>query len=428
MGPGGAELDVVVVGAGLAGLSCALELWRAGVSVAVLEQSDSVGGRVRTDRVDGMLLDRGFQQLNPAYPALSGLVDLDALDLRAFEAGVVVASNGNRTVLADPRRSPKDVLGALSSETGRLLEKVKFASYVARAAWLPADRVKSRADCSIGMALDRAGVSGRLRRAVINPFLAGVLAEDGQDTSRVFTDLLLRTFAKGSPGLPAHGMQALPDQLAARLPAGTLHLRHTARSVTGGAVAVDGGTWRARAVVVAADPAAAARMLGLSRPRMRASTAHYYWAASSPASRRMLHIDGDRSGPVLNTSVVSDVATTYCTAGALISSSVLGARDDTETADLVRRQLGRIYGADTSGWERVATYPITDALPAMMPPLRVRQAVDLGDGLFVAGDHRDTASIQGALVSGRRAASAVLRRLGVPVAVAGAANRTADNR
>ena len=405
--------DVVVVGAGLAGLSCAIELVGHGLTVTVLEAADRVGGRVRTDRVDGMLLDRGFQQLNPAYPAFQGLVDLEALDLQSFETGVVVASGEDRVVLADPRRSPKNLPGALSPLTGSLPEKALFGSYVARAAWLPAARVRHRSDVSIGAVLDRAGVRGRLRRGVINPFLAGVLAEDGQETSRVFADLLLRTFVKGTPGLPARGMQALPEQLLGRLPADTVLFGEPVRSVEEETVTAEGGSWSARAVVVAADPSTAAELLGLPAPTMRASTAFYHRAPSSPATRRLLHIDGDRSGPVLSTSVVSDVAPSYCADGALISASVLGARDDAETAELVRRQLGRVYGTDTRGWELVATYAIPEALPAMLPPLNLRQPVDLGDGMFVAGDHRDTASLQGALVSGRRAAAAVLRHLEV---------------
>jgi monoamine oxidase len=405
--------DVVVVGAGLAGLACAGKLVGRGIAVTVLEGSDGVGGRVRTDRVDGMLLDRGFQQLNPAYPAFAGLVNLEALDLQPFEAGVVVARGGTRVVLADPRRSPRDVPDALSPAAGSLLEKARFASYVARAAWLPASRVKKRRDASIGAVLDRVSVDGDLRRAVINPFLAGVLAEGSQETSRVFADLLLRTFVKGTPGLPARGMQALPDQLLAGLPPGTVLLGDAVRSVTSGSVDAEGGTWQAKAVVVAADPRRAAGLLRLPVPTMRASTALYHRAPRSPATRRMLHIDGDRTGPVLSTAVVSDVAPGYCSDGALISASVLGARDDRETADLVRRQLGRVYGADTSEWELVATYAIPEALPAMVPPLDLRQPVALGDGVFVAGDHRDTASLQGALTSGRRAAAAVLRHLRV---------------
>jgi phytoene dehydrogenase-like protein len=406
--------DVVIVGAGLAGLSCALKLAEGGVAVTVLEAADGVGGRVRTDRVDGLLLDRGFQQLNPAYPAFQGLVDLEALDLQPFEPGVVVATGGHRVVLADPRRTPRDVPDALRRATGSLPEKVAFAAYVARAAWLPAGRVRSRPDVSIGAALDGAGVHGQLRRAVINPFLAGVLAEDAQETSRVFADLLLRTFVKGTPGLPAGGMQALPEQLHARLPATTVRLNTAVRAVRPGVLETDtGGQWRARAVVVAADPSTAARLLNAPPPVMRASSAFYFLATSSPANRRMLHLDGDRSGPVLSTAVLSDVAPSYSTDGALITASVLGARDDAATAASVRSQLGRVYGADTTNWELVATYPISEALPAMLPPLPLRQPVELGNGLFVAGDHRDTASLQGAIVSGRRAASAVRRHLGI---------------
>jgi hypothetical protein len=116
---------------------------------------------------------------------------------------------------------------------------------------------------------------------------------------------------------------------------------------------------------------------------------------------------------VLSAAVLSDVAPTYSADRTLITASVLGARDDATTAALVRSQLGRIYGADTSGWELVATYAIPEALPAMLPPLSLRQPVELGDGMFVAGDHRDTASLQGSIVSGRRTASAVRRHLGI---------------
>jgi hypothetical protein len=145
---------------------------------------------------------------------------------------------------------------------------------------------------------------------------------------------------------------------------------------------------------------------------MRSLTTFYHRAEHSPASRRLLHLDGDREGPVVNTAVVSDVAPSYCPDGALVATTILGTGADRETRSLVTRQLGRIYGVDPAGWELVATYVIPEALPAMVPPLQLRQPVSLGQGLFVAGDHRDTASIQGALVSGRRAAKAVLGTLG----------------
>jgi hypothetical protein len=251
-----------------------------------------------------------------------------------------------------------------------------------------------------------------LRRSLVEPFMAGVLGEDAQETSRVFVDWLWRMFVLGTPGLPAAGMQALPEQIADRLPEGVLRLNIAARSLNGTTVHTDAGAWTCRAVVVATDPRTAADLTGLPHPVMRASTTFYHRVAESPAERRMLHLDGDRGGPVTSTAVISDVAPSYCSDGALVSSSVLGAHDDAETLETVRWQLARIYGVDTRSWEHVATYAIPEALPAMLPPLDVRQPVSLDGGLFVAGDHRDTASIEGAVVSGRRAATEVITELG----------------
>jgi phytoene dehydrogenase-like protein len=405
--------QVVVVGAGLAGLTCAVELSRSGADVVVLEASDGVGGRVRTDPVDGMLLDRGFQLLNPAYPALAGLIDLDALDLQPFGAGVVVASEGTRSVLADPRRSFGDVAGAFDRSTGSLLEKIRFGGYVAGVSFGSGQRIKRRQDEAYGHVLDRAGVTGRLRSAVLEPFLAGVLAEDRQESSRVFVDLQLRMFARGTPAVPAAGMQALPQQLASVLPAGSLHLDTPVVHARSGSVATEGGSWSGEAVVIATDGGTAAALTGITAPRVRGLTTYYHRATHSPASRALLHVDGDRLGPVVNTAVMSDAAPSYCDRGALISSTVLGGRHPADMETIVRDQLARIYEVSTSKWETVASYAIPNALPAMLPPLDLRQPVDLGDALFVAGDHRDTASIQGALVSGRRAARAVRASLGM---------------
>jgi phytoene dehydrogenase-like protein len=405
------EHEVIVVGAGLAGLACALDLAATGRDVVVLEAADAVGGRIRTDRVDGLLLDRGFQLLNPAYPALKDLVDLDALDLRRFGAGAVVCIDGERHVLADPRRSPSDVGAAFDRSTGTLWEKARLAAYVGRTAVGSGASLKQRPDGPYGATLTRSGMSGRLRRSVLEPFLAGVLGEDRQESSRVFVDLLLRTFARGTPSVPAAGMQALPDQLAARLPPGVLRVGRSVDHVGDRQVTSEGGVIGARAVVIATDPTTAGRLLGRPAPMMRGLTTYYHHLPSSPASRPFLHLDGDRSGPVVNSAVMSDVAPTYAEQGALLASTVLGAHDDARTLTEATQQLGRMYGVPIEVSTHVATYAIPNALVAMQPGLSLRQEVDLGGGLFVCGDHRDTASIQGAIVSGRRTAAAVVRSL-----------------
>lgn len=409
-----ARADVVVVGAGLAGLAAARRLTAQGIDTCLVEASDGVGGRARTDRVDGLLLDRAFQLFNASYPEVPRVFDVDALQLKAFGAGVVVAHGGRRSVLADPRRSPRHALSSLQAP-GSLREKLAFARWAAEVGFGSPARTKAADDEPLAVTLDRRHITGRLRHSVVEPFLAGVLAEDGQESSRRFVELLVRSFVRGTPALPEAGIAAMPDQLAAGLPSDCVHLGVRALTTTGRSVTTDAGVVSASAVVVATDPRTAVSLAALPTVTMRGLTTFYHLAEQAPTDSSMLHLDGDRRGPVVNSAVVSNVAPTYASGkGALIASTVLGVRDDAQTEQAVRAQLRLMYGHDPRPWQLVATYPIAEALPAMLPPLALRQPVALGQGLFVAGDHRDTASIQGALVSGRRAADAVLQHLNNP--------------
>ena len=263
-----------------------------------------------------------------------------------------------------------------------------------------------------GEALDNAGVRGRLRNGVLEPFLAGVLAEDGQETSRVFVDLLIRTFVRGIPALPARGMQALPDQLAKRLPTDVIRLESPVDDVTGGLVRTPAGDFRARAVVVATDGPQSARLTGLPVPPVRGLTTYYHQVATSPAQRKMLHIDGERRRPgrqhrrCLRHRAV--VLHPRCTCRHDGPGRARGLAHRTFHARATRIHLPRRH-------QRVEPrrgVPDRVRSSAMVPPLDLRQPVDLGRGLFVCGDHRDTASIQGAIVSGRRTAVAVQRSWG----------------
>lgn len=413
-----AHPDVVVVGAGLAGLSAARRLAGDGLDVVVLEAGDAVGGRIRTDVVDGFRLDRGFQVLNPSYPALARVVDLAALDLHPFFAGVVVGLGRRRWVLADPRRHPRYVGQTALAPVGGPVAKARFVLAALDAATTPVARLLAEADCSAREALAARHVSPVLVDRVVRPFLSGVFLEPDLDTSRRFLDLVLRSLVRGTPALPAAGMQALPAAVAADLPADVVHLHTQVVSVgDGGVSTADGTRVAARAVVVAtAAPAAAALLPGLEAPAQRTVTTWYHVpdrdGAELMGGLGAIAVDGQHRGPVVNSTVLTSTAPSYAPPGrALVSTSALGLHADAETERTVRAQLQAIYGVDVRPWELLATYPVADALPAMLPPLDVRRAVRLRPGLYVCGDHRDSASIQGALVSGRRAADAVLADL-----------------
>ncbi len=404
----GDEGPVVVIGAGLAGLACAQHLSRSGRAVLLLEASDGVGGRVRTDAVDGFRCDRGFQLLNPAYPVLPKVIQLDQLDLRPFRAGVVVAHGSQRWLLADPRREPHRLVDTLRAPIGTTLDKLKLARWAAKSL-LPLRRQLASPDRSLSAELDAWGVSGILRQGVVEPFLSGVLGESDGATSARLAGLLVRSFLLGTPAVPSLGMARLPELIADSLPAGVVQLGTPVRQVSADSVRTDDEQIQASAVVVATDPATTARLTGLAAVPCRALTTFWHTAPEPPTRRPYLHIDADARGPVVNTAVVTNVAPSYAPAGRpLIASTVLGADDSQQMESSVRRHLELIYGSATESWRRVAAHAILEALPAQLPPLDIRQPVTLTNGVHVAGDHRDTASIQGALVSGRRAAVAVL--------------------
>ncbi len=410
---------MVVVGAGLSGLRCAAELEAGGATVAVLEASDAVGGRVRTDRVDDFLCDRGFQLLNPAYPAAARYVDLPALGLQSFEAGVALRRPDGMTLLGDPRRAPRLLRSSLRSGLLSPRELAALGRFMGPTLVAPQRSLRGR-DEPLGVALDRAGVTGPLRHDVLEPFLAGVLADSSATTSAAFVRLLARAFALGTPGLPARGMQALPDQLASRL-GQPVRLRERVTEIRStGAVGVEteGGRVDARAVVVAVGPDQVESLVPGVAPLTRGLVTWWFAAERAPYDRALLTLDArPGAGPVQHAAVVSNAAPSYAPQGRhLIEASVvLDRAPDASEAD-VRGQLGGLWDADAASWELVVRHEIPHALPFQPAPLKPRQEPRVAPHTYLAGDHRDTASIQGALVSGTRVAHAVLGDLGLRAA------------
>jgi len=410
-------VDVAGVGAGLSGLAAALRLSAAGLEVVVLERGAEVGGRIRTDLVDGLRLDHGFQIYNTGYPEAARLLNHGALDLHRFLPGALVWIDGNRHLVADPRRRPQDLPATVRAPIGSLADKVRIGRLAAEDALLPAKRLLDRSELTTYDALRRRGFSATVIERFFRPFLSGIFLERELTTSSRFFDLVFRSFARGDLAVPDAGMAAIPAQLAARLPAGALRLNTPVRALDATRVDTDSGRLRARAVVVAtAGPAAAALLPGLDIPQMNGVTTLYHLADAAPMTAPVLLLDGTGGGPVANTIVLTNAAPGYASGGrVLVSSSVVGPPAACPPEPVVRAHLERLYGVPTAGWAHVASYPIPAALPDQSPPLgNLRRPVRAGRGRYVCGDHRDSGSIQGALVSGRRAADALLSDLGLP--------------
>ncbi len=409
------EADVVIVGAGLAGLSCALTLQQQGIDAKIIEASDEVGGRVRTDLVDGFLLDRGFQVLLTAYPAAQKLLDNDALGLKAFTPGALVRHGGKFEKVTDPRRRPWQVIRTLGANVGSLRDKVQTASMSMPLLGKSIDQIFRKPESSTAELLRRQKFSDAMVERFFRPFYGGIFLERELRTSSRMFEFTFKMFASGETCVPARGMGAIPKQMADKLANGSIRLNAKVQSVEGSRVTLSSGEIiNAKQVVIANGK------MRLSDEGARANGGHgwrrttclYFAAPNSPVGDPILVLNGQGYGPVNHLAVMSDVAPSYAPARtSLVSASVIGVpiQDDAALETQVRAQLMQWFGAEVMQWRLLKIYRIHQALPEQRQATAVEDRnVRLRPGLYLCGDHMGNASIQGAMESGIKAAEAII--------------------
>lgn len=409
------DADVLIVGGGLAGLCCARQLHRAGISCRVFEASDDVGGRARTDTVDGFLLDRGFQVLLTAYPEAQRVLDYPHLQLGRFEPGTLIRYQGKFHRFVDPWRRPRHVLATAFSPVASFSDKLRVAILRRRVCRGTLDQLFQRPETTTVDALRNAGFSNQVVERFFRPFLGGVFLDRELQTSTRMFDFVFRMFASGDAALPAHGMSAIARQIAEQLPDGTVHTNSLVESIGCNSIQLAGGEQlQSEAVVVACDAPSASRLLNEeSRASGQAVTCLYFAADQPPIEEPILVLNGEGCGPINNLCVPSQVTPEYAPADqSLVSVTVVGASDEDQQdlQNVVRAQLSDWFGDVVNQWRHLRTYRIPFALPNQAPPALspVEKPSKRSDGVYVCGDYLDTASIQGAMASGRRAAEEII--------------------
>ncbi|MGI4864703.1 MAG: protoporphyrinogen/coproporphyrinogen oxidase [Janthinobacterium lividum] len=417
------QTPTIIIGAGMAGLACANWLHRAGRPVLVLEAADAVGGRVRTDVTpDGFRLDRGFQILLTDYPEARRMFDYGALDLKKYRSGAVIRlADGRETTLENPLQQPLAAFTALASPIGTLKDKLLIAKLaVELQGHSPEALLAKPAETTLEF-LRRYGWSEQIIDNFFRPFFGGVYLDRELDTASNFFEFVFQQFARGDAAVPALGMQQLPEQLAARLPSGTVRLNTPVAAVLDGGRTVrlaSGETLAAAATVLATDGPATAHLLGadLAVPATlaaRPTTCTYFATAGAAPSHGhgLLHLNAAPGCLAHNVAFPAEVSAAVAPAGqGLVSVSTHGEHglSDAALTERLRSELAAWFGPTAGLWRHLRTYRIEQALPVYGPGQPVQQALRLSDTLLRCGDWVAYPSLNAALGTGRQVAEMLL--------------------
>jgi len=407
--------DVVIVGGGLAGLSCARHLQDSGVNYLIAEVSDRVGGRVKTDRLDGFLLDRGFQVLQTAYPVARQTLKKYPLRLKPFPPGVVVHRDNRFHTLADPRRSPRYFWETLTAPVGTIADRLRMLQLARKVCSGSPESLFKKPESTAMAFLRASGFSEKIIHSFFVPFFGGVCLDPQIRVSSRVLQYVFRMFATGDAALPENGMEEIPRQLSREIPPERIRTGVRVNRVADGRVVLENGhVWRARAVVLATEGPEVERLLGRSDPNDSVSeTCLYFSTKQLPIKDPFLIINGDGKGPINNVAFPSKVSPAYAPVGRhLVSVVVLGLPpgDDSVIEPPVRAQLAEWFGPLVRQWRHLKTYRIRHALPNQLPPTpdpTVPQPA-INPGVYVCGEYRSLPGIQWAMLSGRRSAETVI--------------------
>ena len=375
------EFDCIVIGAGLSGLTTSRELERAGRSVLLIESSDDVGGRVRSDQIDGYICDRGFQVINPKYPQVAKSGVLKDLDFKKISGSI--------------RLFDQDIkigyeLGSLSNKSGPLAEKLRFLEFICNRKVLNSQ--------NFGFYTKN---FPHFYNLVLNPFLSGVFLTDPREISADVAQQILRSFIRSLPGIPARGVGEFSKALAK--PIRNLHLNEKVLRIIGNKVISDLGEYSARYIVLAAGPVSSVELFNNQEQiKMLSSTTYYFSTNDLLPDGHNLVISN--TSKLVNSIVISQVSDKYAPKGKfLISATTLANLSEND----FRSELSKIWRSNANNWELVARYEIKNSLPLHTPGIKRYPNLQLADSIFSAGDHMSIPSQQGAMESGALVAAKI---------------------
>jgi len=402
------DFSTVIIGGGISGLTCAKYLNDKGMSFVIIEGSDALGGRVRTDMVEGFRLDRGFQTLLTNYPEARKILNYSNLDLNYFESGALIKANKGFTKLENPFRNKGTFFSPLGTWNDRLKIK-KFAKYVSD---MPDEELFGMDDTETIKFLKKYGWSKEIILQFFKPFFGSIFHDNELHTSSNLFYFHFKQFFKGDMVLPSEGMQAIPEQISDLISKERIRLNTIVKGIEGNQVFLDDGeVLTADRIVIATDPHTASGLLNENRAyKYYVNTCTYFSAEYSPLKgQKFITLNPDRKGVVHDLCVPTDIAPSYGTTGkTLISVSTQGLEkiDERNHISRIKRELYDWFGAQVNVWKHLRTYHMPEAEVKFSAGTK-KQELKLDENLYRCGDYLAYPSLNAAMQTGREVAEMI---------------------
>ena len=399
------DYDVVIVGAGIAGLSAAKLLKEKGKKILVIEASDGVGGRVRSDSKDGYILDRGFQILLTAYPEAKKLLDYNRLDLRSFLPGAMILDENGSHKIGDPIREPMLLFKTLFSPVGNIGDKLRLLKLKVKLSLSSVDEIFLRPETDTLSYLHRLGFSNKFIEKFFRPFFTGIFLEDQLETSSRMFEFVFKMLSEGDAAVPAKGMSSITEQLAAQLTNEELILNEKVTSIKNGMVITASGRSYKPSYIILATVSANLDFQenSLNNPLLKSALTMYFSSDYRPDAEKRIILNSHSDQLINNIAFMEQVSPFYAPAGkSLISVSIKTSKVVQAIAieEKVREELAQ-WSNDVQHWTLLASYPIPFALPDNKTVRNENSLnfIRLAENCYACGDHLLNGSINGAMKS-----------------------------
>ena len=403
--------SIHIIGGGISGLIAARVLEEHGLSATIIEASDRLGGRVKTDVVDGYSLDHGFQVLLTAYPAAKKYLDFDALELQEFLPGSAIFKNGKQKIIGDPLRNLSLLLPTLFSGIGTVNDKLKILALNRRLKKKSIQNIFAEKEQTTHAYLENIGFSEAIITDFFTPFFSGIFLENKLETSSRMFEFVYKMFGEGNAALPKDGIQAIPKQLFEKLKSTTIIFNTKVKSVENGSIKLESGeTLKSNFTIIATQASGLVSNLKNQATLWKSCDTLYFEVAKREIKKPLIGLIATHNALINNIFYHTSLQTSATATKELLSVTVIDKQNLTnrQLVTEVQKELKELCNIDSCTF--IKQYNIPMALPNLqdiqyeMLPSETR----LTETIFLAGDTQLNGSLNAAMIAGERAALEVI--------------------